>query len=76
MRYPRVFKEGVVYFSEGGAFGGGEAVFLVIKPTKRVMLDWLYPVQYEALNLYTGQQFEFHRDSILAENARPWDSST
>lgn len=70
---PRTFKPGVTYRSEIYTDGGGleETFFVVVKPSDKHWNPYSNPpVQYWALNLYTGEKFEFHRDSIVAENAK------
>lgn len=74
----RKFDKGAVYFSHGIDFDTGkdeEFLFVVLSPSKKIMY-YEDPIQYWAIDLYSGVKFEFHRDSITAENARPWDSST
>lgn len=74
----RKFDKGGVYLSHGLDFDTGkdeELMFVVLGPS--VTLTFYHdPIQYWAVDLYSGVKFEFHRDSITADNAKPWDSST
>lgn len=74
----RRFTDGVVYRSTAFNFDTGEREevhFLVLNERKfrSFVPD---PIAWWALNLYTGEKFEFHRDLVLAENATSWDSFT
>jgi hypothetical protein len=74
----RKFDTGGVHSSHGLNLDTGrdeEFVFVVLGPSVTVTY-YLDPIQYWAINLYTGEKFEFHRDSITADNARPCLSST
>lgn len=67
---PRTFKSGAVYvtqvMSESDP-GWEEIMFLVMRQADPFWHP--HPAQYWALNLFTGVHFQFHRDSIVAENA-------
>ncbi len=70
----RVFKVGVTYVSNVMSYeteGSEEVMFLVISPSDKHWNRWMqpHPVEYHALNLYTGERFDFHRDSLIAENS-------
>lgn len=73
---PRRFKSEVVYTSHiisvDAPHEKEEVIFLVLEPSDKHWNKWMeeFPVQYWALNLYTGEKFEFHRNSIIAENAK------
>ncbi len=71
---PRVFMIGAVYHAEARPYDNqGEKFYLVLGPSKRFApnpyRDSLGPVEYEYLDLFTGQVDDFHRDSYFAEQA-------
>lgn len=71
-RTPRTFKTGATYVSSKVLWDGSEeTIFLVLKPCE-AWNKWYnpHPVQYLALNLFTGETFKFHRDSHIADDAK------
>lgn len=70
----RRFKSEVTYVSRcisTETYEEEEVIFLVLRPSDKYWNAWTHPpVQYHALNLITGVWFEFHRNSIIAENAK------
>lgn len=73
----RRFTKNQVYLSHGLNFDTGqdEEVMFLVLASKKTLTFSVEPMTYWAVDLYTGVKFEFHRDSIISENARPWDSS-
>jgi hypothetical protein len=72
----RVFQLGSVYRAFTPSYvkqaGKTEDIYLVIGPSIDQMYAWsLFPVQYCYLNLLTGEQGVFHRDSYFGEAAEP-----
>jgi len=71
---PRTFRKGVTYVSHSKDFYTGndeEFLFYVLGPSDKYWNKWMgSAIQYWAINLYTGEKFEFHRDSVIAQDAR------
>lgn len=70
---PRTFEPGVTYTSHALSYDTGEReeiLFTVLAPSDKYWNRWMGPaIEYWALDLCSGSVFEFHRDSVLAENA-------
>lgn len=72
---PRKFDKGVVYIApelpQWDPSEERERLFVIVGSVDLWWDDWSGPVTYRALDLLNGEEFAFHKHSVIAEKAKP-----